>query len=126
MWFTSDKTQSYFAQLYDRHGDSYFEDCTEESLKQVFCKISEEVQLIIKHFAYITILSGRVLEFINNLWPYMDMCSYRITDIQSVLWDSPCSMWMFKEFRVGSREWYTIVQAVLGVTANAWKFILSV
>ena len=43
MWFTSDKTKSYFAQLYDRNGDSYFEDCTEGSLKQVFQKISEEV-----------------------------------------------------------------------------------
>ncbi|XP_065897200.1 DNA ligase 4-like isoform X2 [Dysidea avara] len=42
MWFTSAKTKSHFAQLYDRHGDSYFEDCTEESLKQIFQKISEE------------------------------------------------------------------------------------
>ena len=62
MWFTSDKTKSHFAQLYDKNGDSFFEDCTEESLKQVFQKISEEVSISTK----LLDLLLKFLQLVNN------------------------------------------------------------
>ena len=39
----SPKTAAQFALDYDRHGDSYYDDATVESLKEVFKKIQEEV-----------------------------------------------------------------------------------
>ena len=39
----SPKTAAQFALDYDRHGDSYYDNATVESLKKVFQKIQEEV-----------------------------------------------------------------------------------
>ena len=41
--YTSHKTADKFAQDYDRHGDSYYEDTSVEDLKKVFKKIDEQV-----------------------------------------------------------------------------------
>ena len=43
MVHTSSQTAEYFSQLYDRHGDSYTEPVTEESLATIFQTITENV-----------------------------------------------------------------------------------
>ncbi len=46
MLHTSSRTAEKFAQSYDRHGDSFYEDTTVEELKKVFNKIEEQVSIV--------------------------------------------------------------------------------
>lgn len=43
MIFTSEKTAASFADDYDRHGDSYYEDTTVDALKKIFKNVEEKV-----------------------------------------------------------------------------------
>ena len=43
MIHTSSKTSEEFAQDYDRHGDCYYDDTTEDELRNVFHKIQDDV-----------------------------------------------------------------------------------
>ena len=45
MIFTSDKTREMFSIDYDRYGDSYVDDVTEDELKRIFKNISIEVNI---------------------------------------------------------------------------------
>ena len=44
MFHTSSKTEKIFAQDYDCHGDSYYDDISEEKLKDVFNAIEKAVK----------------------------------------------------------------------------------
>lgn len=97
MWFTSDKTKSYFAQLYDRHGDSYFEDSSEESLKQVFCTIDEEGEVVRASQEEIALIESRYFsnESLHGLFRqfrfYLDQ--YAEPGVtSSVMMDSPLEL----------------------------------
>lgn len=46
MIHTSPETDKVFSQSYDKYGDSYFEDTTEQELRKVFEKIQKEVCLL--------------------------------------------------------------------------------
>ena len=46
MIFTSDKTKEMFSVDYDKYGDSYVDDVSEDELKRIFKNISVEVLLI--------------------------------------------------------------------------------
>ena len=43
MIFTCPKTEKLFAADYDKYGDSYYEDTTEQDLRKVFDRVEEEV-----------------------------------------------------------------------------------
>ena len=45
MFHSSSRTADKFAEEYDRHGDSYTENATSESLKKVFASVHEKVSL---------------------------------------------------------------------------------
>ena len=46
MIFTSDKTKEMFSVDYDKYGDSYVDDVSEDELKRIFKNISVEVLII--------------------------------------------------------------------------------
>lgn len=51
MLHTAKLTAKRFAEGYDRHGDSFYEDTTAEELKRVFKKIDERVYSLVKIFS---------------------------------------------------------------------------
>ena len=51
MLHTAKLTAERFAEGYDRHGDSYYEDTTTDELKGVFKKIDEQVFSLVKTFS---------------------------------------------------------------------------